>query len=443
MRHFDVLIVGSGLAGMTLALHLAETRTVGLITKKNLLEASSSYAQGGIAAVLDTEDSVEAHIQDTLVAGAGLCNADTTRFIVENSRAAIDWLIALGVPFTRDASAAIPPKTTSGYQGFHLTREGGHSHRRIIHAADATGEAVTRTLGQKICAHPNITVLEDYLGIDLITAEKLGLAGKACFGIYALDKTQDEVVTLTAGHTILATGGAGKVYLYTTNPDTATGDGIAMGWRAGCRVANMEFIQFHPTCLYHPHAKSFLVSEAVRGEGGILRLPDGTRFMPDHDPRAELVRRLLEYEQMKLAALTLDALPQAERDFAWLAVMLEYTAETRLPEVCPADLKTAWMSILARARHTRHHTVQQEALSVREQMSLILRQLAPDRFARFESLFDSAEGVSMLVVCFIAILELAKEGLVVVVQDVPYQPIYVRLVSEAEGITLRETAEKA
>ena len=304
MRHFDVLIVGSGLAGMTLALHLAETRTVGLITKKNLLEASSSYAQGGIAAVLDTEDSVEAHIQDTLVAGAGLCNADTTRFIVENSRAAIDWLIALGVPFTRDASTAIPPKTTSGYQGFHLTREGGHSHRRIIHAADATGEAVTRTLGQKICAHPNITVLEDYLGIDLITAEKLGLAGKACFGIYALDKTQDEVVTLTAGHTILATGGAGKVYLYTTNPDTATGDGIAMGWRAGCRVANMEFIQFHPTCLYHPHAKSFLVSEAVRGEGGILRLPDGTRFMPDHDPRAELaprdvVARAIDFEMKK------------------------------------------------------------------------------------------------------------------------------------------------
>ena len=304
MRHFDVLIVGSGLAGMTLALHLAETRTVGLITKKNLLEASSSYAQGGIAAVLDTEDSVEAHIQDTLVAGAGLCNADTTRFIVENSRAAIDWLIALGVPFTRDASAAIPPKTTSGYQGFHLTREGGHSHRRIIHAADATGEAVTRTLGQKICAHPNITVLEDYLGIDLITAEKLGLAGKACFGIYALDKIQDEVVTLTAGHTILATGGAGKVYLYTTNPDTATGDGIAMGWRAGCRVANMEFIQFHPTCLYHPHAKSFLVSEAVRGEGGILRLPDGTRFMPDHDPRAELaprdvVARAIDFEMKK------------------------------------------------------------------------------------------------------------------------------------------------
>ena len=304
MRHFDVLIVGSGLAGMTLALHLAETRTVGLITKKNLLEASSSYAQGGIAAVLDTEDSVEAHIQDTLVAGAGLCNADTTRFIVENSRAAIDWLIALGVPFTRDASAAIPPKTTSGSQGFHLTREGGHSHRRIIHAADATGEAVTRTLGQKICAHPNITVLEDYLGIDLITAEKLGLAGKACFGIYALDKTQDEVVTLTAGHTILATGGAGKVYLYTTNPDTATGDGIAMGWRAGCRVANMEFIQFHPTCLYHPHAKSFLVSAAVRGEGGILRLPDGTRFMPDHDPRAELaprdvVARAIDFEMKK------------------------------------------------------------------------------------------------------------------------------------------------
>ncbi|MFC3531938.1 L-aspartate oxidase [Vogesella facilis] len=292
---FDVLIIGSGLAGMTLALHLAEKKKVGLITKRDLLEGSSSYAQGGIAAVLDTSDSIEEHIHDTLVAGAGLCNEDTTRFIVENSKDAIDWLVDLGVPFTRD---------DSHQTGFHLTREGGHSHRRIIHAADATGAAVTSTLGQKIKAHPNITLLEDYIAIDLITSRKLGLEGKRCFGVYALDKIGDHVITIAANQTILASGGAGKVYLYTTNPDTATGDGIAMGWRAGCRVGNMEFIQFHPTCLYHPHSKSFLISEAVRGEGGILRLPDGTRFMPHHDERAELaprdvVARAIDFEMKK------------------------------------------------------------------------------------------------------------------------------------------------
>lgn len=292
---FDVLIIGSGLAGMTLALHLAETRKVGLITKRDLLEGSSSYAQGGIAAVLDTGDSVEQHISDTLIAGAGLCNEETTRFIVENSKEAIDWLVDLGVPFTRD---------DSHQTGFHLTREGGHSHRRIIHAADATGAAVTSTLGQKIKAHPQITVLEDFIAVDLITSAKLGLEGKRCYGVYALDKLADQVVTIAANHTILASGGAGKVYLYTTNPDTATGDGIAMGWRAGCRVGNMEFIQFHPTCLYHPHSKSFLISEAVRGEGGILRLPDGTRFMPHHDERAELaprdvVARAIDFEMKK------------------------------------------------------------------------------------------------------------------------------------------------
>ncbi|WP_144373946.1 L-aspartate oxidase [Vogesella urethralis] len=292
---FDVLIIGSGLAGMTLALHLAETHKVGLITKRDLLEGSSSYAQGGIAAVLDTGDSIEEHISDTLIAGAGLCNEETTRFIVENSKDAIDWLIDLGVPFTRD---------DSHQTGYHLTREGGHSHRRIIHAADATGAAVTTTLGQKIKAHPRITVLEDFIAVDLITSAKLGLEGKRCFGAYALDKLADQVVTIAANHTILASGGAGKVYLYTTNPDTATGDGIAMGWRAGCRVGNMEFIQFHPTCLYHPHTKSFLISEAVRGEGGILRLPDGTRFMPHHDERAELaprdvVARAIDFEMKK------------------------------------------------------------------------------------------------------------------------------------------------
>ena len=295
MLKFDVLIIGSGLAGMTLALHLAETRKVGLITKRDLLEGSSTYAQGGIAAVLDTDDSVEDHIRDTLIAGAGLCNEDTTRFIVEHSKEAIDWLIKLGVPFTRD---------DEHQTGYHLTREGGHSHRRIIHAADATGAAVTSTLGQKIKAHPNITELEHHIAIDLITSQKLGLPGQRAYGVYALDKSSDEVVTIAAQHTILASGGAGKVYLYTTNPDTATGDGIAMGWRAGCRVGNMEFMQFHPTCLYHPHSKSFLITEAVRGEGGILKLPDGTRFMPQHDPRGELaprdvVARAIDFEMKK------------------------------------------------------------------------------------------------------------------------------------------------
>jgi L-aspartate oxidase len=292
---FDTLIIGSGLAGLSLALKLADQQKVAVITKKSLLEGASAWAQGGIATVLSLEDSLAEHIEDTLIAGAGLCDPTTTRFVVEHARPALDWLIAQGVPFTRDATSDT---------GYHLTREGGHSHRRIIHAADATGHAVQETIAAKVLAHPNITVLEHHIAIDLITGKKLGLPDNRCLGAYALNTLSDEVVTIDAHDTILATGGAGKVYLYTTNPDTATGDGIAMGWRAGCRVANMEFIQFHPTCLYHPHAKSFLISEAVRGEGGLLKLPDSTRFMPWHDERAELaprdiVARAIDYEMKK------------------------------------------------------------------------------------------------------------------------------------------------
>ena len=292
---FDTLIVGSGLAGLSLALKLAGHKKVAIITKKSMLEGASVWAQGGIATVLSPDDSLDEHIRDTLTAGAGLCDPTATRFVVEHARPALDWLIAQGVPFTRDAG---------NDTGYHLTREGGHSRRRIIHAADATGLAVQETIAAKVLAHPNITLLEHYIAVDLITGRKLGLQDNRCYGAYALNCLSDEVVTIAAHDTILATGGAGKVSLYTTNPDTATGDGVAMGWRAGCRVANMEFIQFHPTCLYHPHAKSFLISEAVRGEGGLLKLPDGTRFMPWHDDRAELaprdvVARAIDFEMKK------------------------------------------------------------------------------------------------------------------------------------------------
>jgi L-aspartate oxidase len=295
---FDTLIIGSGLAGLTLALNLAQSKKVCLVTKQALLDSASGWAQGGIAAALSEEDSPDAHIRDTLAAGAGLCDEAVTRYVVENGPRAIQWLITQGVPFTRDQS---------NETGYHLTREGGHSVRRVIHAADTTGQAVQLTLGEKVRAHPDITLLERHIAIDLITGAKLGHSDKSdnrCYGAYVLDSTAGRVDTIAAHSTVLATGGAGKVYLYTTNPDTATGDGIAMGWRAGCRIANMEFIQFHPTCLYHPHAKSFLISEAVRGEGGLLKLPDGSRFMPWHDERAELaprdiVARAIDFEMKK------------------------------------------------------------------------------------------------------------------------------------------------
>ncbi len=301
--NFDVAIVGSGLAGLSVALHLADRRKVVVVSKRSLRDGASDWAQGGIAAVLDSADSHEQHVTDTLVAGAGLCDESATRFIVSHGREAIEWLIAQGVPFTRDEQAEL---------GFHLTREGGHSQRRIIHAADATGHAVQVTLEQKVREHPNITLLEHHYAIDLITSDKLGLQNGAarCLGLYVQDVLHGKVLTISAQQTVLATGGAGKVYLYTTNPDTATGDGIAMAWRAGCRVSNMEFIQFHPTCLYHPYAKSFLITEAVRGEGGVLKLPAsagaaaGQRFMPAHDARAELaprdvVARAIDFEMKK------------------------------------------------------------------------------------------------------------------------------------------------
>lgn len=295
---FDALIIGSGLAGLTLALNLAETQKVALVTKRTLHDSSSAWAQGGIAAALSVDDSPEAHIRDTLIAGAGLCNKTMTRYIVKNGPQAVRWLISRGVNFTRD---------DHNETGYHLAREGGHSVRRIIHSDDATGKVVQLTLAEQAVQHPNIVVLEHHIAVDLIASEKLSHAQgqDRCHGAYVLDIYAGTVCTIAANNTILATGGAGKVYLYTTNPDVATGDGIAMGWRAGCRVANMEFVQFHPTCLYHPHAKSFLISEAVRGEGGILKLPDGERFMPRHDVRAELaprdiVARAIDFEMKKL-----------------------------------------------------------------------------------------------------------------------------------------------
>jgi L-aspartate oxidase len=290
--NFDVLIVGSGLAGLSAALLLAPTQRVAVITKRAVSEGSSGWAQGGIAAVWNKDDSFAAHIQDTQIAGAGLCDLDATRFVVENAPKAIAWLQSMGVPFSLEDGQ------------LHLTREGGHSARRIVHVTDATGAAVQTTLIEAVLKTPNITLFEQHTLVDLITTDKLGLPGKRCLGLYALDSATGRVLTFQAPQTILATGGAGKVYLYTTNPDTATGDGIAAAWRAGCRAQNMEFVQFHPTCLYHPHAKSFLISEAVRGEGGRLLLPDGTRFMPNHDPRLELaprdvVARAIDFEMKK------------------------------------------------------------------------------------------------------------------------------------------------
>jgi len=294
---YDVLIIGSGAAGLTVALNLPTTLRIAILAKSLPSEGSTYYAQGGVAAVLDASDSVESHIADTLDAGAGLCHEETVRYTVEHSREAIQWLIDAGVHFTGKQPD----------HDYHLTREGGHSHRRVIHAADATGRAIETTLLEQVNRRDNIQLYADHIAIDLITSHKLGHGGHRVLGAYVLDRSRDRVDVFAANSVVLATGGASKVYLYTSNPDIATGDGIAIAWRAGCRVANMEFNQFHPTCLYHPKAKTFLITEAIRGEGGKLLLPDGQRFMDRFDPRAELaprdiVARAIDHEIKRLGA---------------------------------------------------------------------------------------------------------------------------------------------
>ncbi|WP_328184882.1 L-aspartate oxidase [Marinobacter sp. OP 3.4] len=295
-HEYDVLIIGSGAAGLTVALNLPTHLSVGVISKADITSGATLWAQGGIAAVLDSDDSLEDHAADTLAAGGGLCHEDAVRYTVENASESIRWLIDSGVQFTRDENEQL-----------HLTREGGHSHRRIIHAADATGNAVSTTLSGQAASRANIDLLSRRVAVDLITNRKLALPGNRCVGAYILNLDTGHVELFRARFTVIATGGASKAYRYTTNPDGASGDGIAMAWRAGCRVANMEFNQFHPTCLYHPHAKSFLISEAIRGEGGVLTLPDGSRFMDRFDSRGELaprdiVARAIDHEMKRLGA---------------------------------------------------------------------------------------------------------------------------------------------
>lgn len=299
----DVLVIGSGAAGLSLALRLAPLGKVMVLSKGPRSEGATYYAQGGIAAVFDESDSVESHVQDTQVAGAHLCDEEVVRFIAENAKHCVQWLIDGGVPFDREES------DSDDAPRYHLTREGGHSHRRILHAADATGMAVQNSLQDNVHNHPNIEVLERHNALDLITNQKLGRCDEPnrVLGAYIWNRNQEVVETVRAKFVVLATGGASKVYQYTSNPDVSSGDGIAMAWRAGCRVANLEFNQFHPTCLFHPEARNFLLTEALRGEGAYLRRPDGSRFMKDFDERAELaprdvVARAIDFEMKRLGA---------------------------------------------------------------------------------------------------------------------------------------------
>lgn len=297
-RHYqhDIVIIGAGAAGLTLALELANHHRVAILTKADIREGSTLYAQGGVAAVLSNKDTIDSHINDTIDAGVELGDSEAIRFTIEHSKESIDWLISEGVPFTRYRES----------EEYHLTKEGGHSHRRIIHSADATGLAISKTLIKNATNHPNIEFFPDRVAIDIVTTKKLGLEGpNRAVGVYALNLEDDIIEVFHGSFVSLACGGSSKVYLYTSNPDTASGDGIAMAWRAGCRVANMEFNQFHPTCLYDAKAKTFLISEAVRGEGGKLLLPDGSQFMSKFDHRAELaprdiVARAIDHEMKRL-----------------------------------------------------------------------------------------------------------------------------------------------
>ena len=297
----DVLIIGSGAAGLSLALRLADQHQVIVLSKGPVTEGSTFYAQGGIAAVFDETDSIDSHVEDTLIAGAGICDRHAVEFVASNARSCVQWLIDQGVLF----DTHIQP---NGEESYHLTREGGHSHRRILHAADATGREVQSTLVSKAQNHPNIRVLERSNAVDLIVSDKIGLPGtRRVVGAWVWNRNKETVETCHAKAVVLATGGASKVYQYTTNPDISSGDGIAMAWRAGCRVANLEFNQFHPTALYHPQARNFLLTEALRGEGAYLKRPDGTRFMPDFDERGELaprdiVARAIDHEMKRLGA---------------------------------------------------------------------------------------------------------------------------------------------
>ena len=294
---YDVLIIGSGAAGLTSALQLDKNLNIALISKSSLQGGASWLAQGGIAAVFDENDSADAHVEDTLVAGAGLCHEESVRFVVENGPEAVSWLIEQGVTFTRE----------SNQQNYHLTQEGGHSHRRILHTADATGKEVTGTLVDQAIAATNIDIFEHHCAVDLVTQADKNSRKIRCTGAYLLDIQTSVISLFQAKSVILASGGASKAYLYTSNPDGASGDGIAMAWRKGCRVANLEFNQFHPTCLYHPKAKSFLITEALRGEGAILRLPNGSAFMKNFHPDAELaprdvVARAIDHEMKRLGS---------------------------------------------------------------------------------------------------------------------------------------------
>ena len=303
MKHFDFLVLGSGIAGLSFALKVAPHGRVAVITKKNKAESNTNYAQGGIASVTSREDSFEMHVRDTLQAGAGLCREEVVRAIVQEGPPRIQELIEIGMKFT-EREAAGP----NGGRELDLGKEGGHSKRRILHAKDVTGREIERALLAAIAERPNVEMFEDHFAIDLISSQKLGYAGEnRCLGVYVLDKRSGRVKTFAAPATLLATGGCGKVYLYTTNPDIATGDGVAMAYRAGASIADMEFIQFHPTCLYHPRAKSFLISEAVRGEGGILKTIDGREFMDGCHPLKSLaprdvVARAIDTEMKKSGA---------------------------------------------------------------------------------------------------------------------------------------------